>query len=540
MRAWVAAGLLLIASQVAIPAGAAGRPTCFGKRATIVGTRGHDELRGTRRADVIVARGGRDTVIGRGGDDRICLGAGIDFAFAGPGDDRVAGERGVVDFIEGGPGDDLIDGGPGVADHTLYERTSSRIVANLQTQRVTGQGNDRLRSIEGVHTGSGDDLLIGTEDFDDLTANAGNDVIQAFGGDDYTFGGTGDDSTEAGGGFDNVDYSFGEPDTGVEASLVTGTSTGQGNDTFSDAEMLVGTQHDDVLEGDEEPNLLISLDGNDTISGLGGDDEIGPGGGDDLIDGGADLDFYCTFCDDDPPDGITIDLAAGTATEAEGTDTLMNMSGAGGSDGNDTMTGNSETNVLVSFAGDDVIDTAGGDDLADGGDGLDEVGGGAGTDYLGHLDHSTPVTVDMAAGTTEGDGSITDSDTFTGFEDVLGSFFDDVIRGDDDTNAIRGESGDDRIEGRGGDDILIGACALVEGHFFLEPPCEDDGSDTLDGGTGTDRCLEGESNTSCELTTLMRAQARRSALMDAYAVGRYRPATSMWLPLRIVVEGRYR
>jgi hypothetical protein len=117
---------------------------------------------------------------------------------------------------------------------------------------------------------------------------------------------------------------------------------------------------------------------------------------------------------------------------------------------------------------------------------------------------------------------------------------DDVIRGDDDTNAIRGESGDDRIEGRGGDDILIGACALVEDHFFLEPPCEDDGSDTLDGGTGTDRCLEGESNTSCELTTLMRAQARRSALIDAYAVGRYRPATSMWLPLRIVVEGRYR
>ena len=58
----------------------AGRQTCFGQRATLVGTRGHDVIVGTPRRDVIVARAGNDVVRSRGGADRIC---------GGPGDDRL-------------------------------------------------------------------------------------------------------------------------------------------------------------------------------------------------------------------------------------------------------------------------------------------------------------------------------------------------------------------------------------------------------------------------------------------------------------------
>src|SRR5688500_10606727 len=73
---------------VALPAEAA-TPKCFGRKATIVGTRRGDELRGTNKADVIVAKGGIDLVRARGGNDLICLGGGeIDFAFAGRSEER--------------------------------------------------------------------------------------------------------------------------------------------------------------------------------------------------------------------------------------------------------------------------------------------------------------------------------------------------------------------------------------------------------------------------------------------------------------------
>lgn len=105
----------------------------------------------------------------------------------------------------------------------------------------------------------------------------------------------------------------------------------------------------------------------DTLAGLAGDDELGAGGGNDAVDGGDDLDFYSPQADDEPPEGIRVDLAADTATDADGTDTVVNVSGSGATDGDDTLIGNGELNVLVSFAGDDSIGTGAGDDLADGG-----------------------------------------------------------------------------------------------------------------------------------------------------------------------------
>jgi hypothetical protein len=50
-------------------AGAGSRPTCFGRKATIVGTRGDDVLIGTSGSDVIVGRDGQDRIHGRGGQD---------------------------------------------------------------------------------------------------------------------------------------------------------------------------------------------------------------------------------------------------------------------------------------------------------------------------------------------------------------------------------------------------------------------------------------------------------------------------------------
>jgi Ca2+-binding RTX toxin-like protein len=62
---------------------------CFGKKATIVGTRSGETLVGTPHRDVIAALDGADTVRGRGGNDLICGGGGRDRIFGGAGRDHI-------------------------------------------------------------------------------------------------------------------------------------------------------------------------------------------------------------------------------------------------------------------------------------------------------------------------------------------------------------------------------------------------------------------------------------------------------------------
>jgi uncharacterized delta-60 repeat protein len=64
------------------------RARCRGQMATIVGTRGGEELVGTSGQDVIAALGGDDVVRGRAGNDLICGGRGNDRLVGGPGHDR--------------------------------------------------------------------------------------------------------------------------------------------------------------------------------------------------------------------------------------------------------------------------------------------------------------------------------------------------------------------------------------------------------------------------------------------------------------------
>ena len=105
---------------VAAPPGAAGR-ACAGRRPTLLGTSGADDLRGTPSRDVIAAGAGDDRISGAGGEDVICAGAGHDRADGGSADDRVEGGSGDDslrgaggrDILVGGSGRDRCDAGPG-------------------------------------------------------------------------------------------------------------------------------------------------------------------------------------------------------------------------------------------------------------------------------------------------------------------------------------------------------------------------------------------------------------------------------------------
>ena len=94
------------------------------------------------------------------------------------------------------------------------------------------------------------------------------------------------------------------------------------------------------------------------------------------VHGGAGSDAI-SYSDDGA--GVSINLAAGTATGVSGTTTFTSIENAYGGGGNDTITGNAGANVLI---GDD------GNDTFTGGGGADIIQGGAGTDtasYTGTL-----------------------------------------------------------------------------------------------------------------------------------------------------------
>jgi hypothetical protein len=78
-------------------------------------------------------------------------------------------------------------------------------------------------------------------------------------------------------------------------------------------------------------------------------------------------------------------------------------------------------------------------------------------------------------------------DTLSGFEDLIGTFFDDVLTGTEGPNRIEGADGDDELSGLGGDDTLIG-------DFF---DFSVGGADSADGGVGTDAC-DAKTETNCE------------------------------------------
>jgi hypothetical protein len=155
-------------------------PTCLGKKATIVGTAGPDNLTGTNRDDVIVGLGGGDTISGGGGNDIICGGDGNDVLVGAAGNDRIDGGTGK-DKIGGGGGNDVITGGD-------------------DDDRIKGNGGD-----DELDGGDGDDHLRGAAGDDVLKGRDGDDALYGQGGDDVLSGGADDDTLDGGPGRDKGD-----------------------------------------------------------------------------------------------------------------------------------------------------------------------------------------------------------------------------------------------------------------------------------------------------------------------------------------------
>jgi Ca2+-binding RTX toxin-like protein len=394
----VAIGVVAAVMAPAYPAAAA--PTCFGEKATIVGTNRDKTqpvgLKGTPGNDVIVGLRGYDHIDARGGDDLICAGGGDDEIYGGPGNDKIKGGDGIEviagrggndwiwagpgplaelygeggndrlfggpgsdDWLVGGPGDDVMNGGRG-RDVVLFGDSPRGVHADLSTGEATGHGNDRMVSVEIVAGTPFDDVLSGDDKANLLAGGTGDDELHGRGGDDHLRSGdpapAGNDLLDGGEGSDTANYYLSWE--GVEADLSTGQAVSSGVDTLVGIENLFGSKENDVLIGNDENNVIQGFQGDDVMDGRGGTDMAM---------------FQNSF-------ELLIDLREGTAVEERGSDTLENFEDIVGSAFADTVSGDDGPNSVWGGPGADTLVGTGGDDSLIGGRGNDNVNGGDGTD----------------------------------------------------------------------------------------------------------------------------------------------------------------
>lgn len=135
---------------------------------------------------------------------------------------------------------------------------------------------------------------------------------------------------------------------------------------------------------------------------------------------------------------------AGTA----GADTLT------GSVGNDTLNGFDGNDTLSGGAGDDALSGGNQNDILIGGAGNDFMDGGAGTDTADYSSSTGAINIDMGSGIFQ-DG-MGGTDTLNNIETVIGSAFNDTLRGEGGSQTLMGGSGNDTLKGSGGTDVLDG------------------------------------------------------------------------------------
>jgi Ca2+-binding RTX toxin-like protein len=302
-------------------------------------------------------------------------------------------------------------------------------------------GNDNIDAREGndiVFGGDGDDHIIAGSGSDIVYAGAGNDIVFAGSGNDIVFGGFGNDRLFGEDGDDTLDG--GPGDDGLDG--------GPGNDR------LVGGPGDDLLEGGPGNDVLADGPGSDTARG---------GDGDDYFVAAADAaaDRYAGDVGHDTLDysasvrPVSIDLDLGTAEGEEiGNDSIESVEAVITGIGNDRIVAGRQATSIDSGSGDDSIDDGPSADRIDTGPGNDRVFaamdqaddsycGGDGEDRLDYSRATLTVTVNLAAGTAQGEEI--GRDLLSGFEEIIGGSGGDYFIGSGPV-VLTGGGGNDTFE----------------------------------------------------------------------------------------------
>lgn len=208
---------------------------------------------------------------------------------------------------------------------------------------------------------------------------------------------------------------------------------------------------DDVIE---KPLGNVSIAFGTVIENIEGSDQ------EDLLIGNAQSNVIRGYGGDDRiyGDGIRYDGNPGFGAPENGGDSIDELYGG---EGNDLIIGGDDDVIIQGDAGSDVINSGEGNDSLFGGADNDTIKGGAGTDTL------------------HGDG---------GEDRLFGGADNDTLEGGSEDDELAGGSGDDTLDGGAGADKLFGGA----GNDSLTGGTDDGVPDTLDGGLDADRYKVGD------------------------------------------------
>jgi Ca2+-binding RTX toxin-like protein len=442
-----------------------GTDTITGGVFRVLGSNFNDTITGTSGADLLNGNAGNDIINGAGGNDTLTGGGGADtFVYANGG-----GADTIIDFNRG-QGDKIdLAGVSGiyslgqVQSHASQQAGFTLIdFGGGNTIALNGVAANSLVATDfifGANTGTPTDILLSNNSVAENSA-AGT-IVGALSDVDPDFGDTASYSLldDAGGRFaidsgtlvvaGALDY---ESATSHQVTVQVTDAVGH---TFSklftvNVTDVAGVTLSDVaatnsLTGTPEADTLNGIDGNDRLQGLGDNDTLDGGNGFDRA-------IYT-----DATGSITVNLTAGTVSgPGVGTDTLVNVEGAVGSSFNDTFNAvgfTGSTNIPGVIVGLNEFEGGAGDDTITGGVNV----AGQITTRISYLNATAGVTVDIAAGTADGNASV-GHDIFTNINQVFGSAYNDTMYGSDNPygtyETFEGRAGDDYVDGRGGYDMV--------------------------------------------------------------------------------------
>ncbi|PJG55654.1 hypothetical protein CVM73_08875, partial [Bradyrhizobium forestalis] len=333
-----------------------------------------------------------------------------------------AGSNGTFNEFTGNGGDDFITGNG--STRLGFNNATAGVQVDFVSGIATGDssvGTDHFTGVNAVQASMFDDTLLGGATNDTFTGLAGNDYIDGRGGFDVSS-------------YNNIFFTTGSITVNMAAGTVVGDAS-NGTDTLRSIEGIQGTNFDDTYDATGYGVTGANIGNNGTFNqfeGLGGDDVIIGNGNTRLIFANA-------------TGGVTVNLAGGIAAGdgSTGHDTFTGVNSATGSSFDDVYDATGFTGVNANFNA--FQGNAGNDTISGNGNTQIQFGNATGG-----------VSINLTAGTADGDGSVGHDTIAGGVFNVLGSNFNDTIIGSAGNDSLSGSGGNDILDGRAGNDFLSG------------------------------------------------------------------------------------
>lgn len=344
------------------------------------------------------------------------------------------------------------------------------------------------------------DILIGRAGVDIIKGGMGWDFIRGGGGSDVLYGGAHEDTVYGQDGHDillgdDETYSGGKQgDFGTHPDSLKGADANDGStrEWFGFNPQQKGPLGHYNIVPERTPfgaDKLFGGPGNDNLIGAGGSDRLYGGIGNDRLFGGADsklIDLDTRMFDGD--DYLEGGLGADRLEGGEGFDTASYAGSTRGVEvdlnraGSQTGWGHARGDILVSIedligsAHDDRLTGDGGANIIEGGAGDDLIDGAEGVDTVSYFSARFGVEVNLSPDpvrpahgfarlwdtNAEAEALLVEEDELRSIESVIGTAFDDVIRGSKlASGTLSGGAGDDHFQIAYDDTAVSGGAAAT-------------------------------------------------------------------------------